>query len=251
MILSFSDQQMITGISIIIGGLSQLQWGIPSYHWQSVVNLAWFSTVTHLITLTALREELRSDKSKRMYRVIIMAFLMIMLICVMGPVGYLTSSGNIPESFPAWCLYQPTIAWQAGPNLVKEYNWLYMMLAIGFLLFSYFTRVAALFSDDDRWYGRYNIPHEKLSGSLNSELRSLESVISAKRGFRKFTVLTRLKLIRSIYALILAGSDLYSSKIWEVRFCLTADDGILLTTLDHLVIIFSCLGNHSHFYCTL
>lgn len=40
-IVVMSDQQVVTGISIIISGLSQLRSGIPIYHWQSVVNLAW------------------------------------------------------------------------------------------------------------------------------------------------------------------------------------------------------------------
>jgi hypothetical protein len=40
-IMVLSDQQVITGISIILGGISQLRSGLPVYHWQSVVNLAW------------------------------------------------------------------------------------------------------------------------------------------------------------------------------------------------------------------
>jgi hypothetical protein len=37
-IVSFSDQQVITGISIIIEGITQLGWGLDLYHWQTVAN---------------------------------------------------------------------------------------------------------------------------------------------------------------------------------------------------------------------
>lgn len=54
-ILAFSDQQVLTGISILASGFSQLCLGISAYHWQTVVNLAWLSSMTHLITLTSLK----------------------------------------------------------------------------------------------------------------------------------------------------------------------------------------------------
>lgn len=71
-IISFSDQQVLTGISIIIGGLSQLEWGLAVYHFQAVGNLAWFSTMTHILTLTVLREKMRSNKIIRILRIVLM-----------------------------------------------------------------------------------------------------------------------------------------------------------------------------------
>jgi hypothetical protein len=148
--VAFSDQQIITGISIIIGGLSQLQWGISLYHWQAVVNLAWFSTVTHLITLTVLREEVRSNKPIKIFRTVGMRILVVMLICVMAPIGYLTSPFPPPIAFPAWCLYQPGIEWvdlESGP-LNKQYNWLYIVIALNILIFNYFIQVVLFFSEN-------------------------------------------------------------------------------------------------------
>lgn len=54
-VIAFSDQQAVTSIALLIGGISQFQYGLSSYHWQNIVNLAWFSSVTHLTTLTTLR----------------------------------------------------------------------------------------------------------------------------------------------------------------------------------------------------
>lgn len=54
--LTMSDFQLITGLAILISGFTQLQTGISAYHWQRLVQLAWFSSVTHLCCLTALRD---------------------------------------------------------------------------------------------------------------------------------------------------------------------------------------------------
>jgi hypothetical protein len=124
-IVSFSDQQVITGISIIIGGLSQINGGLPLYHWLSVVNLAWFSTMTHLITLTVLREEIRPNSAIKTLRIISMGVLIVMLtftIIPIGYIGYITNDGSslqIGNSFPTECLYHPSIVWYENSPLLQ------------------------------------------------------------------------------------------------------------------------------------
>lgn len=54
-VLMFSDQQVVTGIALLASGYAQLSSGISNYHWQMLVYLAWFSSLTHLSTLTVLR----------------------------------------------------------------------------------------------------------------------------------------------------------------------------------------------------
>lgn len=53
-VITFSDTQIITGIAILLCGYIQLPLGISTYHWQVVVSLAWFSSLTHLLTLSSL-----------------------------------------------------------------------------------------------------------------------------------------------------------------------------------------------------
>lgn len=122
--MSFSDQQIVTGISVLIGGFSQLQWGISAYHWQSIVNLAWLSTVTHLLTLTILREEVHSNKPVRNIRVLGMGLLVLKLFPAMLPIGCLLLPDKLPEEFPAWCLYHPSLKWYNRYNdqVVISYN---------------------------------------------------------------------------------------------------------------------------------
>lgn len=95
-IVSFSDQQLVTGISLIAGGLTQLQWGLPAYYFQAVGNLAWFSTFTHILTLALMRDKSRkkSGNSIKRIRVILMGVLVIMLVCIKAPMGYLVFTGD-------------------------------------------------------------------------------------------------------------------------------------------------------------
>jgi hypothetical protein len=222
-IVSFSDQQIVTGISVVIGGLSQLQWGISSYHWQAVVNLAWFSTVTHLITLTVLRDQRSSDIHLKSLRAVGMGALMVLLLCAMWPVGYLTTSAftQPSEAFPAWCLYQPSLTWnnQDGFELSKSYNWLYILYANGLIIFSFSTRVILLFSE------RSSIAHIIFRSPSDQSWKYFERSMNRRkflglfyksRGLRAL-MLVEYKVLRSINTVLVTGSDLYSSKIWEVR----------------------------------
>ena len=216
-IVSFSDQQIVTGISIVIGGFSQLQWGISSYHWQAVVNLAWFSTVTHLITLTVLIDQRPSDIHLKILRSSGMGALMVLLLFAMWPVGYLTTDEQFfypLQSLPAWCLYQPSIDWknQYGDLIPKSYNWAYILLAYGFIIFSFSTRVILLFSEHTSivngiFRSRVDRLWTYLEGSMNKR---------SPPGVSKFNHL-EYKILRSINTLLVAGSHLYHSKVWEVR----------------------------------
>jgi hypothetical protein len=220
--VSFSEQQIITGISIVVGGLSQLQWGISSYHWQAVVNLAWFSTVTHLITLTVLRDQKPSDVHLKSLRAAGMGVLMVLLLCAMGPVGYLTNDSSQPsQAFPAWCLYQPSLTWndQDEFEVPKLYNWVYILLANAIIIFSFATRVVLLFSE------RSSIAHIIFRSPSDQSWKYFEGSMNRRKflglfyksRFLRALMLVEYRVLRSINTLLVTGSDLYSSKVWEVR----------------------------------
>jgi hypothetical protein len=67
--LLISDLQLITGLAIIICGFVQRKCGLSAYHWRRVVQLAWFSSVTHLCCLTFLRDYLHTNKTAQWWRV--------------------------------------------------------------------------------------------------------------------------------------------------------------------------------------
>ena len=78
-VLMFSDQQIVTGIALLASGYSQLNRDITVYHWQILMYLAWFSSLTHLTTLTVLRQYFRENFAARFWRSILMLVTVTML----------------------------------------------------------------------------------------------------------------------------------------------------------------------------
>ncbi|KAJ5107888.1 hypothetical protein N7456_004563 [Penicillium angulare] len=68
----------------MISGFVQLPQGLPSYHWMAIIDLAWFSSLTHLACLTILRGYLHHHSVERMLRVIAMACLATLLVIALS-----------------------------------------------------------------------------------------------------------------------------------------------------------------------
>jgi hypothetical protein len=82
-----SDLQILSGLSILISGFAQLKCGLSIYHWQVLVYLAWFSSLTHLSCLTFLRKYLNEHPGERNWRVFAMLILVILLVVALLPTG--------------------------------------------------------------------------------------------------------------------------------------------------------------------
>ena len=77
-ILALSDQQLVTGLAILIAGVSH-QGSFTRYEWVAIHNLAWFSSTTHLATLDVLGSHFRSQRNVRAARTFgIIAFLLLL-----------------------------------------------------------------------------------------------------------------------------------------------------------------------------
>ncbi|KAK0113060.1 ADP-ribosylation factor GTPase activating protein, ER-Golgi transport [Cadophora gregata] len=215
--MGFSDQQVITGISIIVGGVSQLQWGISIYHWQSVVNFAWLSTITHIMTLSVLRNEIRANKTIRFVRFVAIGILIMTLISVSYPIGYTSSPDMYPDrslasGFPAWCLYE-NLLYPNSSGAKPEYNWLYFVVAATFLGFSYVTRVSLLYSNTGFIHGVLHIPKNQPSTYIESKLSILKERQNERRKVRYYIIF---RVLESLYMLVVCGSSLYRSQVFEV-----------------------------------
>ena len=84
MILVYSDTQAVTGLAVLVAGHSQLHCGgISVYHWQIMIFTAWFSSLTHVATLIALRTCFRTKSPRaRAVRVVLMfATLALLVAC--------------------------------------------------------------------------------------------------------------------------------------------------------------------------
>ena len=100
----FSDQQLVTGLAILIAGFSQISSGISTVYWQVIVDLAWFSSITHVATLAALRPYFRKHRSTRIWRVVLMISLALLQIAALVPTGnnaWPTTWG--PQNIPVRC----------------------------------------------------------------------------------------------------------------------------------------------------
>lgn len=82
-----SDLQFITGIAILFSGFLQLPCGLSTYHWLVLVDLAWFSSLTHLSCLTVLRHHLSSHAFERGWRLCTMGLLATLLAVALGFTG--------------------------------------------------------------------------------------------------------------------------------------------------------------------
>ena len=159
-LLTYSDTQVITGIAILLAGYWQLSCGISVYHWHVISNLAWFSSVTHIATLTSLRKYFQRRPTLAYCRITAMGINLILLGAASLPANYNSfdmrgillrvasvpannNSFNIPGNFlafPAKCFYgqqlEPEITFYYGPTL----NVAMMTASLTFLVTSYIIR---------------------------------------------------------------------------------------------------------------
>ncbi|KAG9235175.1 hypothetical protein BJ875DRAFT_374788 [Amylocarpus encephaloides] len=219
-VISFGDQQLATGFSILIAGYSQLSQGIAIYHWMSIVNLAWFSTVTHLFALTALRHDPDipvHNSPILIFRVVSIGILIIMLMCAIYPVGYALGSYGVESKFPAWCFYHQGVEW-ADEGLKHSYSSAYLVFAYFALLYGFFSRCYLLLLSTHVAEALAAIAFFR---GLKSPVRKLEDLISRSYGPQinnpaPITIINR--LLHAFYALLVASINLYQSKLWEVTW---------------------------------
>ena len=137
-VLALSDQQLVTGLAILIGALAS-RCKISAYEFDVVIGLAWFSSTTHLATLDVLRDYFIRNQIVRNVRLVGMLILMGILafgVIVIDTTAYvsvqalqcaiegLKSSGQDPQSS------------------------IYTVNTLAFLIFSYAEKIGHLYDDD-------------------------------------------------------------------------------------------------------
>jgi len=87
-IIGFCDAQILTGIGILVSAYGSLPADLSAYHWRLVVYLAWFANLTHLSTLTFLRNYLQRHRRERNWRVLSMVVLLVLLVTAEVPTAF-------------------------------------------------------------------------------------------------------------------------------------------------------------------
>ena len=219
-VLTFSDQQSITGTAILVSGYSQLACGLAIYHWQVTVDLAWFSSVTHLTTLTCLRHYFHRRPALRIWRILLMGITVAMLACAIGSTGFLGIE-TFSLSYPAWCLYHPNFIEEAGDKKSQfgdlYYINVYIAVTLSFLGVSGATRLIQLFPTGCCWM------RSTLRATPSNIFKRMLLLLRDKAFnppstlYKTFWVLTY-RLLLSVYCLLKAIADLYGSVLWEVVY---------------------------------
>lgn len=228
-VLAFSDQQCITGIAILLSGYSQLSLKntnpMTVYNWQLAVDLAWFSSITHLTTLTCLRHYFRKRGALSNFRIACMAVNAVILAVSIGSTGWALDNQGVP----ALCLIDTSWiskdAFLGSTSLGSPihapsaaiYNALYTAITATFLAFSCLTRVIQLCPEKSTIRRCFNISATfPIAVSDRLRRKTRERVLQS---LKRLLFVDRLvyRLVLTVHCVLKAVFDLYSSMLWEVR----------------------------------
>ena len=213
-VLIFSDQQLVTGLAILVSGFTQLRRGISVYHWQIIVYLAWFSSLTHLTTLTTLRQHFRDRSLLRTWRAWLMLLLVAMLTVAFIPTGDAewqvrrgAGSASYLNSVPVICYYRRLAPRRSGDTSFKA-NWFdqtsSMLISITVLFFGYMTRMVKVSRRATRFTRAWmrTRPGNLLRATLQRSQKRNNKVCHG--------------LVEIIYVNLQATFELFDSMMWEV-----------------------------------
>lgn len=238
-ILAFSDTQLVTSLAILISGYLQISCGLSFYHWQTIVNLAWYSALTHLATLTSLRKYFRSRPFMATCRAILMGMLVILLSTAFVPTGYLVQIdlGKYASSItgqahnytklvssPARCFWMP----KSRDDLLDQvripdpdhdfepfnfhFNTPIIVLSLSYLTTSYLIRVVRISAPLSRFFGFWleSLPMVYLQNRY--QMTKHGPRLQNHRIMRRFITALLLLIITLAEAFYEAGD----SMIWEI-----------------------------------
>lgn len=196
-----------------------------------IVDLVWFSSVTHLATLTSLRRYFRKRPALRLWRITCMVITAGMLSYALIFTAFEPVLPGAPGShyppvllgYPTWCFLHPreldnaVKAYSvAGHTGYLHYNSPYIALIMTFLVVSYSTRTIRLFPmASDKFQ---TVFRTRPSVTLKNKLAYLKLKVSyakttSGRRFRRLSY----KSLLSVYCLLEATFEIYMSLSWEVR----------------------------------
>ena len=159
--LSLSDQQLVTGLAILIAGYYEmLNSNLSVYHWNIVVNLAWMSSAVHIASLTLLKDFLNRGPTLRNIRVAGMLLLLVLLTVAMWPLRRVGLSLGTPVK----CLWRNRpwnryldASFSADSGSIRDYTALDpdRFLTFSMLLCAYIWKLSQLFSSSRGWVRKW------------------------------------------------------------------------------------------------
>ena len=140
-ILALSDQQLVTGLAVLIAGLIS-PCSMSIYYFNIIAALGWFSSTTHLSTLAVLRVYFIEHPRLRNWRVVAMLFVLVLLIIT----RVVTLASTLDNSLPVRC------AFTHGSSENLDFESITSIVGITvFLGATYSARIVRLYSLDPEW----------------------------------------------------------------------------------------------------
>lgn len=216
-VLVFSDQQIVTGIAILIAGFASFS-EISVYHFQIVIYLGWMSSSVHLSALTMLAEYLGKRRALLSWRIVGMMMLFVLLLVALIPTASNYWAVLIPSddstdddiylisgwAIPAKCFWLRTYGNGVNPDA-----------PLGFilLLVSYIWKIGGLFKTSRGFHHRWirGVPEYYLEKMI-----SREAVRSAARSKGKQTI-WRYRFFMGIYVVVIAFFEFgasFAASLW-------------------------------------
>ena len=139
-LLALSDQQLVTGIAMMIAGLTK-PCSRLGYHFDIIAALGWFSHATHQPTLTLLRDELVDHPRTRDLRVIVL--LSISGLLIVFQTGSFSTQEN---SLPVMCRWRSF--WPDLPDAFSIVNLIFILVLI---VITAANNIGCLYTSDSDW----------------------------------------------------------------------------------------------------
>ncbi|KAH0404898.1 hypothetical protein KCU89_g661, partial [Aureobasidium melanogenum] len=186
-ILLFSDQQIMTGIAILVAGFVGLAGVMDVYHFQIVIMLAWMSSSVNLTALTVLGRYFEEHKAVFMWRLAGMLVLLILLLVALVPTAsihwamWLTEEGDPKETsgwaIPAGCFFMRE--WGHGFSPDAPFSYVLLIVSYVWKIGSVSKATRSLF------LRRIREPAEKYFESLiRKEAQARDPVVGQPRSWK-------------------------------------------------------------------
>lgn len=200
-ILTLSDQQLVTGLAILISGIAN-QKNLSGYEFSVMLSLAWFSSTTHLATLDALRTYLKTHGAIRNIRVVGMVFILILLIYAFAVTVSVAGGTN---TVPVQCLFSDPDYVGSATDLFTLSSW---TLALLLIISGYVARIADLHFERGTWSIVSKLLNRRRKKSSSSSL-PLSQIIVESRAESEEDFQRLLKRLPPSLQDFLGGSSVY------------------------------------------
>lgn len=219
-VLTYSDNQLVTGIGILASAFPQLYTKLPSYYWQMVVYEAWFSSHTHLATLTVLRQHLQERPAIRSWRVILMVLTVLMLAAALLPTGdrywMVDDAGHFIGGVPAICHYR-RMSHPSNFTILRTPG-ATMFASMCLLFFGYSSRILRISTSATTFWRR--VVRTRPGNYLRDRLDKAHLQMAAKPPRLRSRLLCL--FLETVLVLGVAVFDTYESMLWEILWLFMA-----------------------------